>query len=343
VIQTKTKVPADRDVQLQKLHARLICLPWHQGRHHASYSAMLAAAPLGVSEANALPIIAHYMKRAGRSPEVGELERQWPNAKTHVSQTSGTDSRRKKSTSRKTVLYDGDFLRAFIKPLDGVSDIETYLKERSPLPVDTGPDEFLSTIFPSPEKSVFFNNLMGRGWLHPDEDIPDLISYFQPVAPEGCEAVRNETGMWYLCQPVNGEERINSSGKSRIRSEENVVSFKHLVIESDIGKQHPEQPELWLRAAALLKLPIVSIVKSGNPRSGAHILVKVNAKSKEGWQVRKDLIKFSPLLGRLGADPAIYSAVRLTRLANVPRPDKGGFQTLLYFNPEPTGRSIYLL
>lgn len=49
---------------------------------------------------------------------------------------------------------------------------------------------------------------------------------------------------------------------------------------------------------------IVSIVKSGNPRSGAHILVKVNAKSKEEWQVRKDLIKFSPLLGRLGADPA---------------------------------------
>jgi hypothetical protein len=52
----------------------------------------------------------------------------------------------------------------------------------------------------------------------------------------------------------------NSSGKSSIRSEENVVSFKHLVIESDIGKQHPEQPELWLRAAALLKLPIVSII-----------------------------------------------------------------------------------
>jgi hypothetical protein len=242
VIQVKTKVPADQDVQLQKLHARLICLPWHQGRHHASYSAMLAAASLGVSEATALPIIAHYMKRAGRSPEVGELERQWPNAKTHVSQTSGTDSSEKTTPSRKPVLYDGDFLRAFIKPLDVVSDIESYLKERSPLLVDTGPGEYLSTIFPSPEKSVFFNNLMSRGWLHPDEDIPDLISYFQPVAPEGCEAVRNETGMWYLSQPVNGEERINSSGKSSIRSEENVVSFKHLVTSQTSGSSTRSNP-----------------------------------------------------------------------------------------------------
>ena len=57
---------------------------------------------------------------------------------------------------------------------------------------------------------------------------------------------------------------------------------------------------------------------------------------------RKDLIKFSPLLGRLGADPAIYSAVRLTRLANVPRPDKGGFQTLLYLNPESNGETNLL-
>src|ERR1700721_2095548 len=50
-------------------YARWICLPWNQGRPNPSYSAMLAAASLGVSEATALPIIAHYMKRAGRSPE----------------------------------------------------------------------------------------------------------------------------------------------------------------------------------------------------------------------------------------------------------------------------------
>jgi hypothetical protein len=302
---------------------------------------MLAAVSLGVSKEEAFPVITEYMQRAGRSPECGELERQWPNAETRVAKASGTTSETK-SSSQKTVPYDGDFLRAFVRPIEGVPDIELYLKERSPLPVDISAAEFLSTVFPLPEKSVFFNVMQSPGWLHPyDQNPPDLINYFVPDVPEGHDILRNENGMWYLCQPVDGVERINGSGRTSIRSEENVVSFKHIVIESDVGKQDPEQPELWLRSICLLRLPIVSIITSGNPRSGAHILVKVNAANKEAWTERKDQIKFGPLLGRLGANPAVYSAVRLTRLANVPRPDKGGFQTLLYLNPNPTGKPIY--
>jgi hypothetical protein len=335
------------DLLLREFHTRLVSLPWQQGRHNAGYSALLAAASLGVTPEVAFPFIAGCMERAGRSPEAGELERQWPNAQAHVSQPDGKNVRAdvKQQTGppckKKSVTpYDGDFLRAFVKPLEGVSDVESYLKERSPLPVDISPGEFLSTVFPSPEKCVFFNDMRAPGWLHPDEETPGLVELIQPELVEGYEVLRNTQGMWYLCQPVNGEERINSSGKASIRSEENVASFRHIVIESDIGKQYPEQPDLWLRAVCLLELPIVSVIKSGNPRSGAHILVRVDAASKEAWQERKDLIKFSPLLGRLGADPAVYSAVRLTRLANVPRPDKGGFQTLLYLNPNPTGEAV---
>jgi regulatory protein RepA len=139
---------------------------------------------------------------------------------------------------------------------------------------------------------------------------------------------RGRFGVWYLCNPVDGEAHWNPrEGKWSWRSEEAITSFRYAVIESDEA-----DPGLWLAAVVQLPLPIAAIYSSG--KRSIQVLVRVDADSKSQWDeiVRRE---WAPILVRLGADYGALSAVRLSRLPGCWRGQTGKLQELLYLDDEP--------
>jgi hypothetical protein len=84
-----------------------------------------------------------------------------------------------------------------------------------------------------------------------------------------------------------------------------------------------------LKALALLDLPIVSIVHSGN--RGPHALVDLGADSYAEWH--EFLAPYRTHLIRLGACPGTLTPLRLTRLPACVRGQTGREQKLLYVAP----------
>ncbi len=151
-----------------------------------------------------------------------------------------------------------------------------------------------------------------------DERSADLLARY---------IAKNNDGCWILSNPVNGEV-VNGS----IRSEGNLTSFRHAVLESDLA---PE--DLWLRLLMQLHLPIVALYTSGN--RSVHALFRTGAGSKEDFdRIVRD--KLMPLLIPFGADPGALTAVRLTRLPCVTRGDNGREQKLLWLYEKPNGGPI---
>jgi hypothetical protein len=137
----------------------------------------------------------------------------------------------------------------------------------------------------------------------------------------------NGLGCWYLCNPVDGEWHHNPRQNTMsCRSEESLTAFRYAVLESD---QAPFAQ--WL--AFIVQLPIrVAAIYSSGGRS-IHALVRLDAANKKEFDATIAPLKRP--LKVLGADPACLSAVRLTRLPGCWRPEKNGFQKLLYLCPNP--------
>ena len=138
---------------------------------------------------------------------------------------------------------------------------------------------------------------------------------------------RHGLGIWYLCNPVDGEWHHNPrTNTMSCRSEEALTAFRYAVLESDAAPFAE-----WL--AFIVQLPVrVSAIYTSGGRS-IHALIRLDAANKAEF----DSI-IAPLkrpLKVLGADPACLSAVRLTRLPGCWRPERGGFQRLLYLCPNP--------
>ena len=143
---------------------------------------------------------------------------------------------------------------------------------------------------------------------------------------------RYGSGIWFLGNPVDGQwhdtgER-DKDGKpnTSCRNWQAITSWRFAVLESD---QAPA--DRWLAFLAQLPIRVAAIYTSGG--RSIHCLFKADARNKAEWD---DLI--GPLkrpLKVLGADAGCLSGVRLTRLPGCWRPEKGGFQTLLFLNPEP--------
>ena len=191
-------------------------------------------------------------------------------------------------------------------------------------PALTSSEDFLALLY-SGEKVLIFNDSRSQGQaVWPDEPIPFC-------GPEG---------MWYLGNPVDGLEHPNPrTGKLSRRSEESVTRWKFALLESDEA-----DPSLWLAALAKSTLPISAIYSSGG--RSVHALIRVpgagsgmsrlsGPTSKEEWDAWARSMK-APL-ARLGADPKALTAVRLTRLPQQWRGERGKerLQKLLYVNPIP--------
>jgi hypothetical protein len=200
-----------------------------------------------------------------------------------------------------------------------------WLKERSPMPVgDLSSEDYLRAVLVHGEHAVIFDRCDSGGWLWPGGINLSWLA----------DAHRAE-GIMFLCNPVDGELRLNprTCNMSK-RSEENLTSFRHAVLECDLAPREFWRP-VWLKILVSLPLAIVSIVFSA--RRSDHALIRTGASSKEEWNAfkRRHLL---PLV-EFGADPGALSAVRLTRLGSAYRGET--LQELLYLNPAADGTPIF--
>ncbi len=192
----------------------------------------------------------------------------------------------------------------------------TWLANRSQIePSLVSAADFLSVLYNAGEHVVVFTDQRSQGQcLWPGEELP----------------AGGSEGVWFLAQPTDGRTHYNprTGGHSR-RSEESVLAWRFLVLESDTANARD-----WLGALVQFPLRIAAIYTSGG--RSIHALVRLDAPSKTAWDRERDALK-RPLV-ILGADPRALSAVRLTRLPGCRRGERA--QRLLYLNPEPAAAPI---
>lgn len=233
-----------------------------------------------------------------------------------------------------------------------------WLAERSPWdPRRVTPQAFLDAIFQPGEKTVLFVRYASQGQLGHVAGSPGKTYYLADrpgPRPTICDEFPEKAreGMWFLPSPIDGKwypsGNVDDFGNPILsrRSGASVTAWRHMLLESDNA---PE--EEWLNLITNLPLPITALYTSGS--RSIHALLKIDTPSKSAFDAFRDRI--TPLLSRLGADPAAISGVRLTRLPGVVREgttDKDGkyhkfdpprLQRLLYLNPVPEVQAIRLL
>ena len=232
---------------------------------------------------------------------------------------------------------------AFDRFIAGTDNIDAqWLAARSPIaPWNRTPASFLHSLYNKGEKVIIFDDYQSQGqelWVHPG------LPYDARTLNQFAKGKRR--GVWFLCNPVDGELLVNDDGKFSRRSHQNITSWRYMVVESD---RVDITASGWLAAIAQLPLPVAAIYETGGRLP--HALLQVDASSKEDWDHVRDCL--TPLLTMLGADISSLSAVRLTRLPCCQRlgkedahgtyqkfADGPHLQELLYLNPAPDGTPI---
>jgi hypothetical protein len=229
-------------------------------------------------------------------------------------------------------LYDPAYLLAFTAKLSDSIDGE-YLEARSEFTCwNRSPAGFLHKVFFPGESVWVTSNAESREgliWTHdgPVQDLSEL-NHLQADRP----------GVWFLSNPIDGaphqlerlRSQFNPEGLS-FRATECVTAWRHVVLETDCAPA-----DLWLKALALLKLPIIAIYDSGG--RGPHALVRLGASSLVEWHAA--LAPYVEHLVRLGACAKTLSSLRLTRFPNCIREQTGRLQQLLYLAPTADGTPI---
>ncbi len=214
------------------------------------------------------------------------------------------------------IQYDLEKLRRLAGDMADTVDLP-FLANRSEIdPAGISAPDFLSRLYtPSAgERVIVFSEYKSQGQaVWPTEQIPT-------ASPDG---------IWFLAQPVDGKLRPNPRlGKMSRRSEESVLAWRWLVLESDDAPLR-----LWLAALARVVPRIAAITTSGG--RSVHALVRVDTPTKKAWdEFKRELIG----LVAVGADQGALSAVRLTRLPACLRGDRE--QKLLYFSPSAPALTI---
>lgn len=222
--------------------------------------------------------------------------------------------------------FDLSKLKAFVEQIAQPRNWRHWLWERSPKRPDTqNALSFLAHLYLPGENVLLFDKMQSK--------LPfQSVSICTPMDCRVPTLIRaggeHGSGIWFLCNPVDGQWHPNprQENKHSCRSEESVTSFRYLVLESD------EAPlDFWLAFIAQLPVRIAAIYTSGG--RSVHSLIRLDAASKSEWDSIVAPLKRPMKV--LGADPACLSGVRLTRLPHCWRPEKSGFQKLLYLCPNP--------
>lgn len=207
--------------------------------------------------------------------------------------------------------------------LTGVRNWRHFLWERSPKqPESQNAYSFLKYTYRVGEMIHVFEDIHAKA---PAATIrvtePMDCSVSEQIQGGGCGL-----GIWFLCNPVDGKWHSKSDGTASCRSEAALTDFRYMVLESDVASF-----ELWMAFVVQMPARIAAIYTSGG--RSIHALVRIDAHSKAEFVAIVDPLKRP--LKKIGADAACLSAIRLTRLPGCRRPEKNGFQRLLYLNPNP--------
>jgi hypothetical protein len=310
-------------------------LTWSPGNLDQScWNAFLRGGSLGIPFDDALEQVEHRILACGGTLRVAKLERQLRRAyQIAAADASVTLAERRSNWTGprpNRVEFAQSKAESFARRIAPVS--EDWLIQRSPIDVRAlRPHQFLGQLYRPEERVVIFNRFKSQGqriWWHGRE-----LTGFERRCPDG---------VWFLCNPVNGQwayverckSKFNPEGKTR-RSEENIIDWRYGVLECD---QKPAERWLpiWLAIVVQLPLPIVSITTSGG--KSIHVLIKIAAASKTEWdQIVR--VRLLPRLVPLGADPNAMTAVRLTRLPGCQR--GSAIQRLVYLNPAANSTPIF--
>ncbi len=224
------------------------------------------------------------------------------------------------------VAFDPEKLKAVASTITHPANWRHWLWERSPKrPEAQNAFSFLACLYRPGERVLVFDQMA-------DKTPVETVAIADPMdarVPATLRAGgRHGAGIWYLCNPVDGLWHPNprNENKPSCRSEESLTALRYCVLESD---QAPFAE--WLALVVQLPVRVAAIYTSGG--RSIHALIRLDAASKAEFDAIIGPIKRP--LKVLGADPACLSAVRLTRLPGCHRPEKGGFQRLLYLNPDP--------
>lgn len=224
-------------------------------------------------------------------------------------------------------IYDPAKLAAVANKVPSPKSWRHWLWQRSPIRPETqNAFSFLSHLYLDGERVNVFDSMDGAGGFTPHHTV--TISHPMDCrVPGHIQNGGTGEGIWYLCNPVDGEWHPNPrTGTTSCRSEESITAFRYGVLESD---QAPASH--WFAFLSQLQIRIAAIYTSGG--RSIHALVRIDARSKAEWD--EIITPLKRPFKVLGGDAGCLSAVRLTRLPDCKRPDKGGFQRLLYLCPDP--------
>ena len=199
---------------------------------------------------------------------------------------------------------------------------DDWFAEQSPECVlDCQPHTILDALFSQEERVWCGKHDADSGYMYVPGDCGDaegLAAYLKG----------SQQGAKYLVNPICGEE-INGS----VRSEPNLTSFRHLLLESDKAPR-----DLWLRMLVQIHAPLLALYDSG--KRSVHALIRLTATSKAEFLEQADYYRRQ--LIPLGCDAkSSNKPVQLSRLPGVIRKETGQLQRLLYLDPEPDGSPIY--
>jgi hypothetical protein len=309
-----------------------------QRGHNATFAAACALVRFGITQGDAWALLCEYNARCSPPWSEGELRHKLTSAfatahpdprfaidAPQPARRANVPSFMRAPVPLRKVAFDESKLATFAARGPHPKSWRHWLWERSPKRPETqGPLAFLKCLFKPGEIVLAFDSMGGpRGknpaWMIQIADPDDCR------APEEMRDGGTGQGVWFLCNPVDGKWHQTPDGKS-CRSKEAVTAFRFAVLESDAAPPH-----LWLAAIAQMPIRIAAIYSSGG--RSLHALVRIDAASKPEWDSIVAPLKRP--LAVLGADPAALTAVRLTRLPGCWRPEKRGFQKLLFLNPEP--------
>lgn len=310
-------------------------LDWRKGNLNAAENeAFIRAISLGIDQNIALETVAAKIRAAGDTPKYAKLEREFESASFYAGHeppkgtskwSKGAWANHDEPEVKFDLKYLEDFTSALSEPVDAV-----YLEARSEFTCwNRSPAGFLHKIFrPGEHVWITANEFSREGviWRNdgPDQNLSDL-DQFQA----------GHFGVWFLSNPIDGLEhqadrlrsRYNPDGLS-FRCLEAIADWRHVVLETD------DAPEgLWLKALALLDLPILAIYHSGG--RGPHALIDLGANSYIEWH--ELLAPYRDHLIRLGACPGTLTPLRLTRLPNCQRGETDRLQRLMYLAHDAEG------
>ena len=304
------------------------CPPPGEGVHSWTLAAANCCRNAGLSQNQAERLIADHVTRPPKPANeiIVAISKAYSASPTRL-RSGHRYTATKPTVPLEKIQFDPAKLKSIASRISSPASYRHWLWERSPkLPETQNAFSFLAHLYAPGEQVHIFDEL----------DSKQPIQTLQIGSPTDCRVPevimlggQPGNGIWFLCNPVDGRWHPNprQGNNPSCRSEESITTFRYAVLESDQAAEND-----WLSFIVQLPLRIAAIYTSGS--RSIHCLIRLDARRKAEWDDQ-----ISPLkrpLKLLGADAGSLSAVRLTRLPGCWRPNKGGFQKLLYLCPNPS-------